>query len=98
VPGPGADSSADRRRAPPQVLRHALEGLRDVHAAGRVHQSLGPGSVVLSTVQERDAATMRARVRDLAFSLDVSPDALAAALEVDPMDAPASRRALNVIS
>jgi hypothetical protein len=59
-----------------QMLRHTLEGLQHMHDHSRLHQSLGPDSVILSTIQERDAATMTARIRDLAFSVDMSHEAL----------------------
>ena len=68
-----------------QVLRHALEGVAHLHGQQRLHQSLGPGSVVLSTVQERDAAVMTARLRDLAFSVDVSDAALTGGATISEM-------------
>lgn len=59
-----------------KILRQVLEGLQYMHTNNRLHQSLGPGSVVLSTAQERDAGVLRVRLRDLAFSVDVSNEAL----------------------
>ena len=53
-----------------------FEGLKHLHAHGRLHQSLGPSSLVLNTIQERDAAALVARLRDLAFSVDVTNEAL----------------------
>lgn len=67
------------------MLRHAFEGLAHLHREQRLHQSLGPGSLVLSTVQERDAATLRARLRDLAFSVDVSDQALMGGTTISEM-------------
>ena len=59
-----------------QALRHAFEGLQYMHNNNRLHQSLGPGSLLLSTAQERDAALLRGQLVDLAFSVDVSAAAL----------------------
>lgn len=59
-----------------QLLRQVFTGLEFMHAGGRLHQSLGPASVLLSTSDERDAAVMRARLTDLAFSVDISDEAL----------------------
>lgn len=59
-----------------QILRHAAQGLAHMHAHGRLHQSLGPGSLLLSTVQERDVASLRGSIADLAFSVDVTNEAL----------------------
>lgn len=59
-----------------QVLRQVMEGLQFMHSQNVIHQSLGPGSVVLSSIQERDAGIMVARLRDFAFSVDVSGPAL----------------------
>jgi hypothetical protein len=59
-----------------QVIRHVFEGLRHLHKYGRLHQSLGPSSVILSTVDERNSSTLAARLRDLAFSVDITDEAL----------------------
>lgn len=64
------------RRVCVQLLRQVFVGLDFMHAGGRLHQSLGPASVLLSTTEERDAASLRARLTDLAFSADVSDEAL----------------------
>eukprot|EP00892_Ulva_mutabilis_P009344 jgi/Ulvmu1/6782/UM030_0120.1 len=59
-----------------KLLRQVFTGLAFMHAAGRLHQSLGPASVLLSTAEERDVTVLRARLADLAFSADVSDEAL----------------------
>ena len=59
-----------------QLLRQVFSGLEFMHAGGRLHQSLGPASVLLSTADERDAGVLRARLADLAFSADISDEAL----------------------
>lgn len=53
-----------------------FEALKHLHANGRLHQSLGPSSLVLSTIRERNAAPLAVRLRDLAFSVDVTNEAL----------------------
>ena len=47
-----------------------------MHTNSRLHQSIGPGSVVIKHTDERDLNVMQARVRDLAFSVDISPEAM----------------------
>jgi hypothetical protein len=59
-----------------QIIRHVFEGLCHLHKHDRLHQSLGPTSVVLNTIDERDVTTLTACVRDLAFSVDVTNEAL----------------------
>lgn len=59
-----------------QLLRQVFVGLGFMHAGGRLHQSLGPASVLLSTAEERDAAVLCARLTDFAFSADISDEAL----------------------
>ena len=58
------------------ALRQAMCGLAFMHARFRLHQSLGPYSLVLSTPDERDVRVLEARVRDLGFAVDVSDAAL----------------------
>ncbi|KAK1285088.1 hypothetical protein QJS10_CPB20g01215 [Acorus calamus] len=53
------------------LLRGAINGLAYMHDHDRLHQSLGPASVVLNTIAERDAAYLVPRLRDLAFSVDI---------------------------
>ncbi|KAG0618596.1 hypothetical protein M758_4G076500 [Ceratodon purpureus] len=55
-----------------KLLRGAFLGLAYMHSRGRLHQSLGPASVVLNTTSERDVMYLSPRLRDLAFSTDVS--------------------------
>eukprot|EP00191_Tetraselmis_sp_GSL018_P024113 CAMPEP_0177623594 /NCGR_PEP_ID=MMETSP0419_2-20121207/28987_1 /TAXON_ID=582737 /ORGANISM="Tetraselmis sp., Strain GSL018" /LENGTH=402 /DNA_ID=CAMNT_0019124159 /DNA_START=168 /DNA_END=1378 /DNA_ORIENTATION=+ len=69
-----------------KCIREMLTGLAFMHSRNRLHQSLGPSSLILSTTEERDAygsATderdaygLRCRLRDLAFAVDVSDEAL----------------------
>ena len=47
-----------------------------MHANSRLHQSIGPGSVVLNKSDERDLRVMQARLRDLAFAVDISNEAM----------------------
>jgi len=58
------------------ILFQVMRGLLFLHSNDRAHQSLGPNSVVLSTVEERDVRTLQVRLQDLAFAVDVSPQAL----------------------
>ena len=53
-----------------------VQALAFMHANDRLHQSLGPASVILSKTEERDLGQLEARLRDLAFSVDVSNEAL----------------------
>ncbi|GAA0159234.1 non-receptor serine/threonine protein kinase [Lithospermum erythrorhizon] len=53
------------------LLRGTMRGLAYMHDNDRLHQSLGPASVVLNTIAEKDAAYLVPRLRDLAFSVDV---------------------------
>ena len=46
-----------------------------MHANSRLHQSIGPGSVVINKTDERELRVMQARLRDLAFAVDVSNEA-----------------------
>ncbi|XP_021899720.1 uncharacterized protein LOC110816018 isoform X2 [Carica papaya] len=54
-----------------KVLCGAISGLAYMHNHDRLHQSLGPSSVVLNTIVERDAVYLVPRLRDLAFSVDI---------------------------
>ena len=47
-----------------------------MHANDRVHQALGPESLLLSTTEERDAGFLRVRLYDLGLAVDVSDAAL----------------------
>ncbi|XP_078162921.1 protein kinase superfamily protein isoform X4 [Carex rostrata] len=54
-----------------KLLNGAMNGLAHMHKNDRLHQSLGPASVVMNTILEKDAAVLVPRLRDLAFSVDV---------------------------
>ncbi|XP_019097963.1 PREDICTED: uncharacterized protein LOC104772302 isoform X3 [Camelina sativa] len=53
------------------ILQGAMKGLAFMHANDRLHQSLGPSSIVLNTPAEREAIYLIPRLRDLAFSVDI---------------------------
>lgn len=53
-----------------KLLQGAMRGLAYMHDHDRLHQSLGPASVVLNTMVEKDSAYLVPRLRDLAFSVD----------------------------
>ncbi|XP_062222352.1 uncharacterized protein LOC133921483 isoform X1 [Phragmites australis] len=54
-----------------KLLNGAMSGLVHMHNHDRLHQSLGPSSVVLNTVVEKEARYLIPRLRDLAFSVDI---------------------------
>lgn len=58
------------------AMRQALCGLAFMHTRYRLHQSLGPYSLTLSSPEERDARVLTAKIRDLGFAVDVSDAAL----------------------
>lgn len=58
------------------MLADVCRGLAFMHANERLHQALGPESVLLSTTEERDVAYLTARLYDLSLSVDVSDAAL----------------------
>lgn len=59
-----------------KLLRGAFNGLVYMHSRGRLHQSLGPASVVINTMEERDVFFLQPQLRDLAFSVDISDKAI----------------------
>ncbi|XP_077237669.1 protein kinase superfamily protein [Tasmannia lanceolata] len=61
-----------------KLLRGAISGLAYMHDHERLHQSLGPASVVLNTIVEKDTAYLVPRLRDLAFSVDIRYSSLEA--------------------
>jgi len=67
------------------ILYKALCGLGYLHAKDRLHQSLGPQSLVLSTVDEQDVATLQVRLQDFAFAVDISEEALTGGLSLDEL-------------
>ncbi|CAB4261713.1 unnamed protein product [Prunus armeniaca] len=60
-----------RRYFVTKLLQGIMRGLAYMHDHDRLHQSLGPASVILNTITERDAAYLVPRLRDLAFSVDI---------------------------
>lgn len=54
-----------------KTLNGAMCGLVHMHNHDRLHQSLGPSSVVLNTVAEKDGYYLVPQLRDLAFSVDI---------------------------
>ncbi|OEL24949.1 hypothetical protein BAE44_0014027 [Dichanthelium oligosanthes] len=54
-----------------KLLNGAMSGLVHMHNHDRLHQSLGPSSVVLNTVMEKEGPYLVPRLRDLAFSVDI---------------------------
>ncbi|KAI9084310.1 hypothetical protein K1719_033652 [Acacia pycnantha] len=54
-----------------KLLQGVLRGLAFMHDHDRLHQSLGPSSVVLNTISEKEARYLIPRLRDLAFSVDI---------------------------
>ncbi|XP_017244300.2 uncharacterized protein LOC108216132 [Daucus carota subsp. sativus] len=54
-----------------KLLHDAISGLAYMHDHDRLHQSLGPASVVVNTTAEKEAAYLIPRLRDLAFSVDI---------------------------
>ncbi|XP_020529021.1 uncharacterized protein LOC18443803 isoform X4 [Amborella trichopoda] len=58
-----------------KILRGAINGLSYMHDHDRLHQSIGPASIVLNTIVEKDVAYLVPRIRDLAFSVDIRYEA-----------------------
>lgn len=65
-----------RRKFVITILQGAMKGLAFMHANDRLHQSLGPSSIVLNTPAESEAIYLIPRLRDLAFSVDIRPSCL----------------------
>ncbi|CAK9266705.1 unnamed protein product [Sphagnum jensenii] len=65
-----------RRHFITKLLRGTFKGLAFMHAHGRLHQSLGPASVVINTKEERGVGYLMPRLRDLAFSTDACDSTL----------------------
>lgn len=59
-----------------KLLRGAFGGLAHMHSRGRLHQSLGPASVVINTMEEKDVYFLVSQLRDMAFSVDISDEAI----------------------
>lgn len=59
-----------------KLLRGAFTGLSYLHSRDRLHQSLGPASIILNTIEERDVRYLVPRLRDLAFAVDISDRAI----------------------
>ncbi|POO02043.1 Tyrosine-protein kinase [Trema orientale] len=60
-----------RRNFVIKLFQGAMKGLAYMHEHERLHQSLGPSSIVLNTITEREAVYLIPRLRDLAFSVDI---------------------------
>ncbi|GMH09117.1 hypothetical protein Nepgr_010957 [Nepenthes gracilis] len=65
-----------RRHFVIKLLQGIMNGLVYMHDHDRLHQSLGPASVVLNTIAEKDADYLIPRLRDLAFSVDIGYSSL----------------------
>ncbi|KAL8538356.1 hypothetical protein ACS0TY_000373 [Phlomoides rotata] len=66
------DETIKRRRYfVTKLLQGVISGLAYMHDHDRLHQSLGPASVVLNTMVEKDAMYLVPKLRDLAFSVDI---------------------------
>ncbi|KAH9530802.1 hypothetical protein CY35_19G003200 [Sphagnum magellanicum] len=86
-----------RRHFITKFLRGTFKGLAFMHAHGRLHQSLGPASVLSSrgffylqpplycTKEERGVGYLMPRLRDLAFSTDVSDQAILGGSTIEEM-------------
>eukprot|EP00803_Ostreobium_quekettii_P003632 evm.model.scf_117.8 EVM.evm.TU.scf_117.8 scf_117:52245-57460(+) len=59
-----------------KMLRQGMKGLAFMHSNSRLHQSIGPNSLVLNTVEELRISELRARLRDMAFAVDISDEEL----------------------
>ncbi|KAG2660692.1 uncharacterized protein LOC120713431 [Panicum virgatum] len=54
-----------------KLLNGAMSGLLHMHNHDRLHQSLGPSSIILNTVMDKEGPYLVPRLRDLAFSVDI---------------------------
>ncbi|PWZ26934.1 hypothetical protein Zm00014a_023497 [Zea mays] len=54
-----------------KLLNGAMSGLVHMHNHDRLHQSLGPSSVILNTALDKEGRYLVPRLRDLAFSVDI---------------------------
>jgi len=54
-----------------KLLNGAMSGLLHMHNHDRLHQSLGPSSIILNTVMDKEGPYLVPRLRDLAFSIDI---------------------------
>ncbi|CAM0944824.1 unnamed protein product [Alopecurus aequalis] len=59
-----------------KLLNGAMCGLVHMHNNDRLHQSLGPSSVVLNTVADKNGYYLVPKLRDLAFSVDIGLSSL----------------------
>ncbi|XP_075496244.1 uncharacterized protein LOC142533391 isoform X2 [Primulina tabacum] len=66
-----------RRKYVAKLLQGAMRGLAYMHDRDRLHQSLGPVSVVVNTMVEKEATYLVPQLRDLAFSVDIRYSELA---------------------
>ncbi|WCJ27783.1 Protein kinase superfamily protein [Euphorbia peplus] len=65
------ETTSRRRYFITRLLSGVISGLAYMHDHDRLHQSIGPSSVVLNTIMEKDAVYLVPRLRDLAFSADI---------------------------
>ncbi|KAL8150788.1 hypothetical protein V2J09_020596 [Rumex salicifolius] len=71
------EQTIKRRRFFVTKLFHGvMNGLAYMHDHDTLHQSLGPASVVLNTITERESVYLIPRLRDLAFSVDIRYSAI----------------------
>ncbi|KAL9327870.1 hypothetical protein ACSQ67_002873 [Phaseolus vulgaris] len=54
-----------------KLFQGVMKGVAYLHDHDRLHQSLGPFSVVLNTISEKEGSYLIPRLRDLAFSVNV---------------------------
>ncbi|KZV48325.1 hypothetical protein F511_26542 [Dorcoceras hygrometricum] len=60
-----------RRKYVAKLFQGAMRGLAYMHDHDRLHQSLGPVSVGVNTIFEKEAPYLVPQLRDLAFSVDI---------------------------
>jgi len=73
------DPEIDRHRRQAfilSILKGSLKGLASLHKNDLLHQNLGPDSIVLSSVDEKQVRGLRVKLRELSFSVSVSEASL----------------------
>lgn len=70
-PNEGEQTIKHRQYFINKMLQGIMKGLVYMHDHDRLHQSLGPASVFINTMIERDADYLIPRLGDLAFSVDI---------------------------
>uniref|UniRef100_A0A804NUR4 Protein kinase domain-containing protein n=3 Tax=Zea mays TaxID=4577 RepID=A0A804NUR4_MAIZE len=66
-----------------KLLNGAMSGLVHMHNHDRLHQSLGPSSVILNTALDKEGRYLVPRLRDLAFSVDIGYSSIGAGVLSD---------------